>query len=659
MRAPGCLAVLLVGAAAVHAQETAPFRLTGIEGYVGARYLEDGLDTRQGGIGSRQRQRDLRTELFVMTHSYVYHPNFLTLDIGGGPILQQGRASAEPETTSSSSTLYNFVTRASFLNDKPYRGLAFYEHLNPTVSVAPGVVLTQENERYGAEASTLVPLPVYLDASRSRTRGSSAERVVDEDLSQFGLRASQALGRGGLTEFRYRASEQESMSGSPNLPVQRTSIDRQSYQLDTRVRLGARGQFDLFNLVSYDTQAFGLSQSPLPERTDRRFLLDLRAGHTERLKSFASLTHTSSDEGTLQARLNSGVAGLNYDPSEAWSLRASGRAEDNRTTQFSVRSQGAEGAVQHRRPLARGQLTAGYTARFDRREQEAALVQAGVPGERLTLTGTTPVALAQPRVVPGSVVVSNATRTQTFVEGLDYQLSVLGLTTRVQRLVGGNILDGQEVLVDYSFDTGGTFAVDQVDQALNVNWGLGGILDLYARYFESAPQLTSGVPTTPLNEVRSTLVGSRADVPLNLAFDLTLGGLYEHESRRETILPSQRRQAELYAQTGEPFFGTGHFRVTARRVDQAFETSAQDVRLRGYDLRLATRHPLGLEISANATYERDTGAIEERSRRLAAARAQWRYRQASLVMDYTRVRETQGAFERRRTLAQVLLRRDF
>ena len=658
MRPAWCLAVFLSGAVPAHAQERAPFRLTGIEGYVALRGLHDGLETLPG-AAPRQTQDNFREELFLMTHSYVYHPNFLKLDVGGGPVLQQGRASSGAGELSSSDTLYNLTARASFLEEKPYRGSLFYEHLNPTLSVAPGAVLTQENERYGAELSTTVPLSVNVDASRTRNQGSSVDRVLDDRIDQAGVRLGQTLGRNGYAELRHRASDQESMSGSPALPLQRTSIERRNTQLDTRLRFGAREQYELFNVLSYDTQRFGLSQSQLPERVDRRFLLDLRADHGEGLRSFANVTRTETDEGALQSRLSAGSAGLTYAYTENLSLRGSARAEDNRTTQFSTRARGGEGAVQYRRALPLGVLTTGYTARLERRDQSAVAAQAAVIGESITLTGTAPVALGQLRVVPGSVAVSNTSRTQTYVEGLDYQLSVIGLTTRVERLVGGAILDGQIVLVDYAYDTGGTFSVDQLDQALNVNWGLPGKLDVYLRYFDSSPDLTSGTPTAPLNEVRSTLVGSRADVPMGNGLELTLGGLLEHEDRRETISPSRRTQAEVYAQTGEPFFGSGLFRVTARRVRQDYEFSSQDVDLTGYDLRLATRHPLGAEISASVSHERDTGASVERTRLLAAARIQWRYRRASLLAEYTRLRETQGTFEQNRELAQILLRRDF
>lgn len=657
--AAGVLALLGSIATDGRAQEIAPFRLTGVEGYASARFLRDEITTQQSGARSRQELSDMREEVFVMTHSYVYHPSFLTLDLGAGPIFQRGRFSTDSGDTSSSSTLYNLSARASFLREKPYRGSLFYEHLNPTLSVSPDLVMTQENTRYGFDASTLVPMPVNVDASRFRTQGRSAERIADEQIDQFNLRASQAIGRLGSTQLRYQSTQQDSLSGSPNLPVQRTNSDRQNYQLETRLRFGAREQFDLFNLVMYDTQAYGLSQSALPERNDHRFLLDLRGRHSERVNSFGTYNYSSTEQGVLFTTLNAGSAGVSYAPTMDLSWLLSARAEDIRATQLVARSQGADGSVQYRHPLGRGVLSTGYGLRYDQRRQEATAPQASVIGESVTLTGTTPVPLSQGRVVAGGVVVSNATRTQTFTEGIDYVLSVLGLQTRLQRLVAGSILDGETVLADYAYDVGGTFALNQTDQTLNVNWGLANYLNVYFRYFDSAPRLTSGTLTSPLNPAESTIYGARADVPLNRADEWVLGGSYEQEDRREVIAPYTRQQYDVYAQTEVSSFGPGNIRVSRRRVNQDFENTSEDVRLTGYDVSLWTRHPLGVDLSARASYERDTGGQVPRTRQLATAKAQWRYRRASLTMDITRTRETQGAFERNRTLAQILLRRDF
>jgi hypothetical protein len=182
---------------------------------------------------------------------------------------------------------------------------------------------------------------------------------------------------------------------------------------------------------------------------------------------------------------------------------------------------------------------------------------------------------------------------------------------------------------------------------------------VYYRHFDSTPHLTSGVPLFPLNTVRSNLFGTRADIPLTLNFELTMGGGLESENRRETISPYRRTAYDLYLQSEDPIFRTGNFRISTRHNKVDYDNSVQDINLTGYDFRYWSRLWFGLEVTFDSGYETDTGSPILRRRLANAFRAQWHYRKASLSMEFVRTRETQGTFERTRTLAQMLARRDF
>jgi hypothetical protein len=326
---------------------------------------------------------------------------------------------------------------------------------------------------------------------------------------------------------------------------------------------------------------------------------------------------------------------------------------------MSTRARGADASVRYDRALPLGIAHVAYGLRYDQREQRAVSTQTEVIGERFTLTGTTFVALAHQHVIAGSVLISNATRTQTFTENIDYTLTVLGAQTRVQRLVGGAIVDGQDVLADYNYDVGGTFAYNQTDQTLDLNWGIASYGSVYFRYLDSAPRLSAGTPTFPLNTVRSGQYGARFDLPLKWRVNTTVGGSFEYENRRETVSPYRRQAGDLYVQAEEPFFGTGNFRLATRRVRVDYDNSDQDVNLVGYDLGYWSRNWFGLDLSLNAGYENDTGAPIARRRLIQAVKAQWRYRKASLSFDLGHTYETQGDFKRSRTLANFLARRDW
>ena len=516
------------------AQEIAPFRITGVEGHNTVRYMRDEFVTTQPGSGatpgtrSRQAQSDLREELFVMTHSYVYHPNLLSLDIGGGPILQHGSFANDTEETKSGGALYNFSGRAMFLRDKPYQGSVFFEHLNPTLNVAPGQVLTQENTRYGADFSLMAPVtpvPMYIDASRSHFQGRGADRVIDDQIDRVNLRASRSFGALGSTQVQFQSTQQASMSGSPNLPIQTSNSHNQGLSADSRFQFGAARQYDLTNLITLNTQAYALQgQNPIPERKDARMFLDLRGRHSKELQSFGFYNYSASDQGELTSTVNSAAAGLNYTPRPEMMAGIGVHGDDSQTKQLSTISRGVDGSLRYQKALPLGVAQVSYGLRYDQREQKAVASQTGLIGERITLAGTAYVALGHPHVTAGTIGVSNATRTQTYVEGRDYALTLVGAETRLQRLIGGAILDGQELLIDYAYDVGGTFAYSQSDQTLNLNWSVLSYFNTYFRYLDSEPRLGSGNSTFPLNTVRSQLLGARADVPVRMRVDMMLGG---------------------------------------------------------------------------------------------------------------------------------------
>jgi hypothetical protein len=363
-------------------------------------------------------------------------------------------------------------------------------------------------------------------------------------------------------------------------------------------------------------------------------------------------------QGDLSSRLYAAAAGLTWLPARELTAGFGVRAEDSPSTHASSRSRGVDASVHYQRPVPLGEAQLSYAVRYDRREQLASAPNTNVIGERVTLAGLAVVALSRQRVTAGSVVVSNATRSQTFAEGRDYVLSVVGVETRLQRVVGGNIVDGEEVLVDYAYDLGGSFSYAQRDQTANLNWSLLRWFNLYARYFDSTPRLFGGEPVFPLNEIRSRLYGARADAPFRWLVPATAGFSFEREDRDETFAPSERNSQEWYVQSDDPFFATGGLRLATRRTRIDYANSVQDVNLRGVDVRYWSRWWYGLELSADASYEIDTGAPLERRRTISLVKAQWRYRKLSLTLDFGRTREIQGDLELVRYLVQFLARRD-
>ncbi len=658
------IVALLLLADRSRAAEIEAFKLTGIDGYVTLNYVQDQQTTDQPGTASRSRQAQsgFRNEIFVMTHSYVYHPNLMTLDLGGGPILHSESFTGETGAARARGALYNLTARATLLRDKPYTGTVFFSHLNPTVSVAPGQVLTQENTRYGFDFSLLgaaSPVPLQAGFTRSHSQGRGADRLVDDRIDQFNLGASRSYGALGSTSVQYQTSHQASQSGSQNLPIQSSKASNHALNVDTRLQFGEKRQYDLANLVSFNTQGYALGSAALPDLKDGRFVLDLRARHSDKLHSHGLYNYGHSHQGELDSVIQAASAGLSYWPVTGLETSLGMRGDNNRTRQFNARSNGIDGSFRYEQPLPVGVGQLSYGARYDSRAQQAQSSQTSVLGELITLSGVAYIALSRPNVVGGTSVVSNAGRTQIFVAGVDYLLTVVGTETRLQRLIGGRILDGEQVLVDYAYDVGGTYAYNQFDQTLNLNWSLSRYANGYFRHFISAPRLASGSPSFPLNEVRSSIYGLRADLPFNPGLQVTLGGGIEFEDRHESVSPYRRMANDLYLQTDEPLFDFGNLRASLRRSRIEYAVAAQNSDVRGYELRYWSRQWFGIDLTAVLSAERDDAGLVPRHRSDGSIGVQWQERKFTLTSGLIRTRETQAGIERNRTTFQFLAKRDF
>ena len=655
------------GGMAQEPEATPGIAFTSHEGHLATSYVSDAFMAAQPGVAggpaseSRLTQTDLRLEAFVMAHGHVYHPKFIQLDVGGGPVWQLGRSESDVQSTRSQRGLYNFSAHANILPDKPYNGVLFYEHLNPTLLLSPGEIFNQQSDKWGATFSLLAPvspLPFTLAATRTHTAGESALRVMDDRVDQITLNGGRSLGGLGRSQFGYHQTQQFSSSGSPQLPIQSTELRTRNFNLDTYLQWGADRQHDLFNSVALGSQEYTLAQGLSPRLNDARLLLHYRGTHGPELNSNVNLQLNRNEQDTNITTNRLASAGVTWTPSRQLSASVGWRAEDTQAPQFTVKSTGGEGSIRFEQPLSFGLLQASYGLRMSQRSQTASAAQFSIVGERVSLSGTAVVALSRPYVVASAVTVSNLSRTQVFLPGVDYLLSEVGTTTRVQRLISGGILDGQELLIDYLADAGGTYAATQLEDNLDLNLNLWRKVDLYVRAALVEPQLDSGTPTAPLNTIHSTLYGVRAEVPV-VSTGLSLGGFAERETRRETLAPYERSAAEVYLLGAVPFLTSADFRAAARRTRQTSALTLQEIDLNGYDLSLGWRWGAGVHLSANTLYERDLGALQSRERRVGSLRALWRFRQLQVTADLSRTRETQGSYVRERTAGHVVMRRDF
>ncbi len=647
----------------VFAQEIAWFRLTGIDGHFTSRYLGDVVDTGRGsGSTNRQLQLDARQELVLNTRSYVYHPNFLDLSLSGGPVLESSRFEINSDITQKSAALFGIRARAAILKEKPYRGALFFERLNPTLQVGFGETAISTNTKHGLEFDLLdpvTPIPFHVDLSQSRNKTEGTNRIIDEQIDRLNFRATRSIGDLGSSSLRAHATRRESTGGTPNSPVQSAQLRSDGLNSQTRLRFGKNGKHELNTTILLSREFVDLERGGIPDREDFRLLLDFRSRLASNLHSFASLNHATNVQGDLDTSSDHLAASLNFRPNERLFGSVGIRADRSTSDHLATELVGGDGSIGYDHDLPLGTATLSYTASHDRRSQVAGNNQLDVVAEQVTFSGLGPITLLRPRVLDGSVVVSNTSRSQVFVQGLDYELVTVGLDTRIQRLSSGDILDGDEVVVDYAVDAGGTFRNNRTSQNVSVRWLVSKELEVGYQYATSRAEITSGVSGFPLNGFSSHSFSARGEYPIFDQLDLRIGGSVEHQIRDATVDSFQRNVGEIYLDTAVPLFSAASFRIGLRRTLLKHEDSLGDADLRAVDVRFASRHRFGINVSLDGSYEEDVKGTNPRRRMRGALRVRGGFRKLRVVGEFAYVEEQQGDFDRSRFHGQVTVRRDF
>ena len=117
---PGITGLVALLASPVWAEEIAAFRMTSLEGEIAFRhYFDEQLGGNQGLPKTGETRSTNEGEVFLRANGYVYHPNLLKVELGGGPLLVQSNVASGGLSNSSNDLLYNLTTHLDFLEQKP------------------------------------------------------------------------------------------------------------------------------------------------------------------------------------------------------------------------------------------------------------------------------------------------------------------------------------------------------------------------------------------------------------------------------------------------------------------------------------------------------------------------------------------------------------
>ncbi len=638
--------------------EIGGFRVTDISGTTSARYLLDDREyASQNARSNAEKQRNLELELFILTRSYLYHPDFLNMKIGGGPLLVTQDYIATAGTNDSNEALFNFVVDLNFLDQKAYPVRTYYTRSHPSITTSlAGRFLVKRNQ-YGLNAQLRQPVsPVQFtfDAFHVDTTGSGFDTRLDENIDELSLTAFKSYRNADRLSVTYRWNNRDSLSGSPGLPIQASRITTGTADLDARNVFGSNGQLELVQqvfLVDQDTEI-----DVLTKLKDRRYFGNLNWAHTKSTRSFYRYTDQQTTRpGQTNVSRRSLVVGGSHERGQNLVVTANATVTEDRDSAFERRLAGVQSNIKYTYPTAFGSISLGMGLGARNTDQVSAQDRAQVFDESAVLAGTDRIDLRNDFVVAETLVVRSEPKTQVFVEGIDYRLVTVGSSTSIQRLVGGNIADGQTVLLEYAYLTGGTVKFDTLSQNYVANIRFLNHFSAFARLSDRSNRVVAGASVIPLNDVRSVEFGGRIDYPLGNRW--TVGGEYLRTDQNEDISSYLRNSYDAYAEVRLPMASSLRLMMHQETIEN--EGSVENVDLVQYRASLRSRPFRGIIVSWDSDYLEDIGGTLFRERVSHSMTAQWVYRQMRIMVRGEFVSETLGSTLRDNARVTAQIQRAF
>lgn len=635
------------------------FRLTGIGGSLELGYsIEDIEVKRVDGTITNYRRPVSDQKLDIKTQSYVYHPNLLEMALGVGVEYKSEDIETGSTSNESRQKLYSFNGEFDFLKEKPYPLKLYYNQYNPTSSVGVADTVTHENKDYGlifTLKDPIVSFPILLRANHSESIGKGGGTSINSEQDFQDIRITTKGLDNLIATISIDHSRKRSGSGSFNLPLQTTLNEKYGLDFTGTYKFGDNYRNTLFNKLSYDIDEFkGLSRIE-----DARFYLSLNMEHSPTFKSRYSynIDKTINNDMGSDFTNEDMTIGILSELTENLSFTGDLDLSNEEAQGFDRNVYGFRSFLRYKTEITDNfAFNSSYLLKYQLSEQISELSYISLLGEAHRLENLQYVTLENDFVLSDSVVVSNQDRTQIYTPGIDYLLTVVGSETRVERLLSGNISDGESVLIDYRYETGGTFSYGLLNQAITTGITLYNNYRVSMGYSKQDESLVDGKPIRPLYTTETAYAS--ADARHRLSQSMGLSWRLAVEREKSELRPFTRKEADINLTSALPVLN-GFANLHSRYESIDNELSDEDVDLTLHGIGIHVRTGFRSRLSIKYSVEKDTGGTITRNVQRSEMDYMWRWRLLSFRLKGEYNLEEQGNASRKDSSVFLTLVRDF
>jgi len=525
------------GFAGQGAQRVGGVHFTDAGGYLEfvARQREQQQRSKVGAGDTESKESLFEESLQLEVEGYAYHPNLLEFSLAGlfGLLQEQydDVYAGRHRSSSDDGTVIEFDLNGHFFKKKAYPGTVFarrYQALEPRPFL-PSIETTTTNFglvwQYVSDKMPTSFQFTHTEVELDPLSSDEQEGSQTDTLARF--------------ETAYRFSDHNVLSFLYN----RQSHEQQPFALEydsDEATLSHRLDFGQGYRHRLDSELNFYSQRGTFDIERLRWRELLRFQHTDSLRTWYLFEATDRTQGSL-----SGVAPIEersyyFAPTleHQWyqSLVTQLTAYVQRQEfepDFQIDRFGGQASFDYRKKNPLGSLQANYRARYSEEERTGGEIRNEVLDERHTFQDPEPVVLANLDADTGSIVVTAEDGLTFYTGGRDYRVQTVGDTIELERVPTGRILDGQTVLIDYTYSLGGGFTLTTVGQDFGIQQNFSFGLTPYYRLRWQDQTITPQSATGAVSEdITAHILGA----------EFKRGGLRlsaEFEDHDSTIIPFQ------------------------------------------------------------------------------------------------------------------------
>lgn len=482
-----------------------PFFLLPTAAWVDVNYFRDDENQKTRGTTSSQFTEDRFQEILTLqTAGYILHPNLVELKFQGSFGLEQDLISENGQNGTSEGILYDWDAEATLFRKEQMPVTLYSRRITSYYSQPFGPslqnIVTTEGAIFDWQNKTVPTRVEYYHLSQDQ-KALDGSQDYQESQDTLTWHSSYQPTQQNHTTFDYTLNSGSAVSTASSAFGGQTTNDftDNTISLNNELDFGTNARNKLQSSLLYylQTGTYELSELHYNESlylqynddfsTTFRYLLDKETvgggfggESTDQLLQRGDILFTHHLFKSLITIGDIGVQSLNVDPS------------GGDTDWFATL------AVNYIKEVPFGKVTANIGLGYDLTDNNATNQITHIVNQRRMFSGPQPLIITANNIIADSLIITDSSGVRVYRQGLDYAVRSFPDYLEIERLLGGNIQDGQTVLLSYDLaaQPANTLRTNSVSFGGRYDFDKGPLrgLGIYGHYIDQDQSVSSSIP---------------------------------------------------------------------------------------------------------------------------------------------------------------------